>query len=54
MAEIVKFGYPHQFCKVSVWSGRLEGFESITVNMAEQLITKVGLKLLGQLNIIRV
>ena len=25
--------YPYQFCEVLVWSGRLEGFESITVNM---------------------
>ena len=23
---------PHRFCEVSVWSGRLEGFESNTVN----------------------
>ena len=27
----------------------LEGFESITVNNQEQLLTKVGLELLGQL-----
>ena len=24
---------PHQFCEVSVWSGRPEGFESNTANM---------------------
>ena len=33
---------PH-FCEVLVWSGRLEGFESITV------ISKVDLELLRQL-----
>ena len=38
--------HPHQFGEVSVWSGRPECFESITVNMPEQLVTKVGL---GQL-----
>ena len=41
---------PPSFCEVSVWSGRLEGFESITMNkMVSQSITKVGLELLGQL-----
>ena len=24
---------PHQFCEVSVWSGRLEGFESRAMNI---------------------
>ena len=42
----------HQFCMVSVWSGSPEGFVSITANMTEQSISKVGLELLGQLNII--
>ena len=42
---------PHQFCKVSVWSGRPEGFESITANNQEQSVTKVGIELLGQLKI---
>ena len=27
---------PHQFCEVSVWCGRPEGFESNTANMQEQ------------------
>ena len=43
----VMFSYdPHRFCEVSVWSGRPEGFES---KGSEQLLTKVGLELLGQL-----
>ena len=42
---------PHQFCKVSVWSGRPEGFESITANNQEQSVTKAGIELLGQLKI---
>ena len=33
---------PHQFCKVSVWSGRPEGFESNTIS---EWVTKVGLEL---------
>ena len=40
---------PHQFCNVLVWSGRPKGFESNTVNMPEQPVSKVGLELLGQL-----
>ena len=44
--------YLHQFCMVSVWSGRPEGFVSITANMTERSISKVGLELPGQLNII--
>ena len=40
---------PHQFCEVSVWCGRPEGFESNTANMPEQPFTKVGLEVLGQL-----
>ena len=34
---------PHQFCKVLVWSGRLEGFKSRTANMSKPSInvTKV-------------
>ena len=30
---------PHQFCEVSVWSGRPEGFESNTVGQNSQWIT---------------
>ena len=26
-----------QFCEVTVWSGRLEGFESITANMQKEI-----------------
>ena len=37
----VMFSYdPNQFCRVSVWSGRPEGFESNTIT---QSMTKVGL-----------
>ena len=37
---------PHQFCKVGVWSGRPEGFESNTMS---ESVSEVGLELLGQL-----
>ena len=37
---------PNQFCEVRVCSGRLEGFESITINETMiDLLTKVGLEL---------
>ena len=43
----VMFSYdPNQFCRVSDWSGRPEGFESTTMS---ESMTKVGLELLGQL-----
>ena len=40
---------PISFVRFFVWSGRPKGFESNT--MTKQLVTKVGLELLGQLKI---
>ena len=40
---------PHQFCEVSIRSGRPDGFESNTMKMNSQWVCKVSLELLGQL-----
>ena len=33
VGQVIFLHDPHQFCKISVWSERPEGFESITANM---------------------